>query len=153
MRLEVLVFFPFFLRRRGKNKTFFAPQRACKKSVFYQGSRRMLQKNINFFATFCSSSSHKNRREKTKFDSTVDEGKGQLNPSRDENEGKHRRRGWGIKVYKRKKKKAPVFAPSCVTRPVGSDGWTETYAAKCGPLTLQAKYTSRLDQRDCHQKK
>ena len=118
----MLVFFPFFLRRRGKNKTFFAPQRACKKSVFYQGSRRKLQKNINFFATFCSSS-HKNRREKTKFDSTVDEGKGQLNPSRDENEGKHRRRGWGIKVYKRKKKSPSVRPLLC--DPAGWFRWMD----------------------------
>ena len=28
----------------------------------------------------------------TEFDLTVDEGKGRLNPSRDKNEGKHRRR-------------------------------------------------------------
>ena len=42
--------FPIFFRhRRGKkNKTFFAPQSACKKSVFYQGSVESCKETLIF---------------------------------------------------------------------------------------------------------
>ena len=67
---------------------------------------------------------------------------------------KHRRRGWGINVYE-KKKKSPNNK-QCSPPPV----WPRMVVQMDGQKhTLQsvllwhckAKYTSRLDQRDCHQ--
>ena len=56
----------------------------------------------------CPASGEWSIRGYTNFDLTVDEGKGRLNPSREKNEGKHRRR----KVEK-----------SCVTFLLSDPGW------------------------------
>ena len=57
----------------------------------------------------------------TKFDFTVDEGKIRLNPSRDENQGKHRRR----KVDK-----------SCVTFLLCDPGWSTSLTSGINGMTI-----------------
>ena len=65
----------------------------------------MQSHKLGFFLT---SSGERLIRGRTKFDFTVDEGKGRLNPSRDKSQGKYRRR----KVEK-----------SCVTFLLCDPGW------------------------------
>ena len=64
----------------------------------------------------------------TKFDVIVDEGRGDWTLLAIKNGAKHGRRRWGIKekdICEKEKRKAPVVAPSYVTR-VGLEGQNNT---------------------------
>ena len=98
----------------------------------------------------CPTSGERSIRGYAKFDFTVDEGKGRLNPSRDKNKGKHRR--------------SKVDEKSCVTSLLCNPGWcvhksdvqnkwddntTHTHTENINSLTVQppllAPQSFRLD--------
>ena len=94
-------------------------------SAFYELGLFLSKKKVmlNTWNTICSCGY-------TKFDFTVDEGKGRLNPSRDKNEGKHRKR----KVEK-----------SCVTSACASTSLTSRINGMTTHARTHSVLTKALD--------